>query len=97
MYRVREAWTDERLDDLNAKVDDGFRRMDERFDRMEAMQRETNARFDALQREMNARFQAMQSESTARFETTHRLIIQVAGGMIGTFIVTAAAVISTQL
>jgi hypothetical protein len=28
---VREKWTDEWLDDLNKKVDDGFRRVDERF------------------------------------------------------------------
>jgi hypothetical protein len=31
MSSVREAWTDERLDDLNAKVDDLGRRMDEGF------------------------------------------------------------------
>jgi len=31
MSNVREAWTDERLDDLNAKVDDLGRRMDEGF------------------------------------------------------------------
>jgi hypothetical protein len=28
---AREAWTDERLDDLNKKVDDGFRDMREEF------------------------------------------------------------------
>jgi hypothetical protein len=27
----REKWTDERLDDLNQKVDDGFREMREEF------------------------------------------------------------------
>lgn len=39
MPMPREKWTDERLDDLNAKVDDvrtemreGFARVDERFD-----------------------------------------------------------------
>lgn len=31
MLNVREAWTDERLDDLNAKVDGLARRMDEGF------------------------------------------------------------------
>jgi hypothetical protein len=79
MYQVREAWTDERLDDLNAKVDDGFRRMDDRFIHVDA-------RFDAMQREITGRFEAM-----------HRLIVQVAGGMIGTFVIAAAAVIATQL
>jgi hypothetical protein len=28
---VREKWTDERLDDLNHKVDEGFRDMHEEF------------------------------------------------------------------
>jgi hypothetical protein len=28
---AREAWTDERLDDLNKKVDDGFKEMREEF------------------------------------------------------------------
>jgi tetrahydromethanopterin S-methyltransferase subunit G len=32
----REKWTDERLDDLNNKVDDGFDAVDKRFDRLEA-------------------------------------------------------------
>jgi hypothetical protein len=31
MDSVREAWTDERLDDLNQRVDEGFRGMREEF------------------------------------------------------------------
>jgi hypothetical protein len=55
---VREAWTDERLDDLSGRVDTGFDRvdrdlrdlraeMDRRFGRIEA-------RFDSMQRMMLA-------------------------------------------
>ena len=40
---ARESWTDERLEDLNQKVDQGFTRLD-------ADMRELNARFDSLQR-----------------------------------------------
>jgi hypothetical protein len=40
---ARESWTDERLDDLNKKVDQGFSRLD-------ADMRELNTRFDSLQR-----------------------------------------------
>jgi hypothetical protein len=36
MEAMREAWTDARLDDLNHKVDEGFRRMDARFESMQA-------------------------------------------------------------
>lgn len=39
----RETWTDERLDDLNKKVDQGFARMDARFEHLET-------RFDAFSR-----------------------------------------------
>jgi hypothetical protein len=43
MMSPREKWTDERLDDLNEKVDRGFARMDARFEHLEG-------RFDALNR-----------------------------------------------
>jgi hypothetical protein len=33
---AREAWTDDRLDDLNKKVDDGFKDMREEFRAMRA-------------------------------------------------------------
>ena len=50
---AREAWTDERLDDLNKKVDDGFAGMDKRLDRVETrMERgfsELNQRLDRMQ------------------------------------------------
>jgi ribosome assembly protein YihI (activator of Der GTPase) len=36
MQGVREKWTDERLDDLNKRVDDGFREMREGFARIDA-------------------------------------------------------------
>lgn len=56
MYKMRESWTDERLDDFRGevnrrfdKVDAGFRdlrsEMNTRFDRIDA-------RFDSLQRTM---------------------------------------------
>lgn len=45
MEAMREAWTDERLDDLNTRVDRGF-------DRVDAELRALNGRFDALQRTM---------------------------------------------
>ena len=47
MDSVREAWTDERLDDLNRRVDGGFREMREEFravrGEMSAMYRTTIA------------------------------------------------------
>jgi peptidoglycan hydrolase CwlO-like protein len=63
----REKWTDERLDDLNKKVDKGFAEtkaeMREGFARMEADIRELrgeikelNSRFDALNRNLTGGF-----------------------------------------
>jgi hypothetical protein len=47
MEAMREKWTDERLDDLNHYVRDGFDRIDKD---LRALRAETNARFDSLQR-----------------------------------------------
>jgi hypothetical protein len=45
MERARATWTDERLDDLARRMEDGFNRVD-------AELRAVNARLDALQRTM---------------------------------------------
>jgi hypothetical protein len=66
--RARATWTDERLDDLVRRVDDGFNRLD-------ADLRAMSSRIDALQRTM----------------------IQVAGGMMATFVAGFLGLIATQL
>jgi ribosome assembly protein YihI (activator of Der GTPase) len=50
MQTMRETWTDERLDDLNDKVDRGFERMDARFDRVDGKFDRVDERFEALHR-----------------------------------------------
>jgi archaellum component FlaC len=54
----REKWTDDRLDDLNKKVDDGFARLDKRIEGLDKdikdLRREMNARFEALNRNLIA-------------------------------------------
>jgi hypothetical protein len=49
MNAVKEAWTDERLDDLAHRTDRGFDRID--VDLRE-LRSELNARFDAMHRTM---------------------------------------------
>jgi hypothetical protein len=73
----RATWTDERLDDLNRRVDSGFDRVDARF-------AQVDAEFRALRTEMNARFEAAQTRTDAQFASLHRLILQVGGGGIAT-------------
>ena len=67
----REKWTDERLDDLNKKVDDGFARIDAdirelRHDMNEGF-RAVDARFDAMKDSVNARFDAQNRNMMAGF------------------------------
>lgn len=50
---MREAWTDERLDDLTNRVD-------RRFDRVDKDLREVRAEIATLATEMNFRFDTMQ-------------------------------------
>jgi hypothetical protein len=45
MEAMREAWTDERLDDLNGKVDQGFRRVDADIRELRG---DMNDRFDKI-------------------------------------------------
>jgi hypothetical protein len=46
---AREAWTDERLDDLSRRMERGF---DEVKGEIHELRSETNARFDSMQRTM---------------------------------------------
>ncbi len=62
---AREAWTDERLDDLNKKVDDGFKDMREEF---RALRGETTAEFRAVRGEMKTEFQAVRGEMKTEFQ-----------------------------
>jgi hypothetical protein len=49
---MREAWTDERLDDLNGRVADMGRRMDEGFNRVDG-------KIESLRADMDAKFMAL--------------------------------------
>ena len=60
---VREAWTDERLDDLTKHMDEGFRelRVDlreqrERIDKVMVKQERMDAKFDAVMRALQIGF-----------------------------------------
>ena len=69
---MRDNWTDARLDDLNHKVDEGFRRL------------EADAR--SLRLEVGGEFKSLRAEMNERFDSLHRLIIQVGGGIVATLI-----------
>ncbi|HEX6206580.1 MAG TPA: hypothetical protein VFZ29_12310 [Solirubrobacterales bacterium] len=70
---ARETWTDERLDDLNARVERGF-------DEVKGEIREVRGEVRELRTETNARFDSMQRTMIIGFVTMSASII---GGMIG--------------
>jgi hypothetical protein len=51
MEAMREKWTDDRLDDMNARMGEGFNRLDEDI-------REVRSEIVGVRGEMNTRFEA---------------------------------------
>lgn len=86
MPTPRETWTDERLDDLNQKVDDGFRDT-----RVEI--RDVRAEIRQFRGEVNARFEGVD----AHFDAMQRLILQVSAGLFGTMLIGFLGVIVAVL
>jgi hypothetical protein len=81
---AREAWTDERLDDLNERVASIDRRMEAGFAEMRAEFKETRQEIASVRRDMAAQFTAQ-----------HRTTIQLFGGMWVTAVVGFLGVIAT--
>jgi hypothetical protein len=90
----REKWTDERLDDLNKKIDNGFAAVDAAIADTKTEMREGFARVDGdikdLREDMNARFGSMEARFdalNARFDAFNRNLlwglVTVAVALIG--------------
>jgi hypothetical protein len=90
MEAMRESWTDDRLDDLNGKVD--------------TLRLEMRTEFTAIRREMKDEFRAVRGEMKVgfdkideRFDALQRTLLQIAGATIATLIAGLAGIIATQL
>jgi len=79
MASVREAWTDERLDDLNHRVDEGFKEMREEF--------------RAVRGEMGTEFAAVRSEMAAMNRSLVQLIVGSFATMMVGFAGTIATIL----
>jgi hypothetical protein len=102
---VREAWTDERLDDLSENVNHRFDRverdlhglrgeMERRFDKVDSKFDRVDARFESMQSSIDARFDKVDSKFEridARFDSIQRWM---ATGMIGSFIALAGLILT---
>lgn len=82
MLKMRESWTDERLDDFAKHVDRRFDQVDRRFE-------EVDKRFDRVDHELH--------RVNDRLDGLHRILLQMAGATIATLIAGFAGLIATQL
>jgi hypothetical protein len=93
METMREAWTDERLDDLNHRVDEGFKEMREEF---RAVRADLGAEIGGVRLELGAEIGSVRSELSGQIAQLHRTILQLFGGMMATIVVGFLAIL-TQL
>jgi hypothetical protein len=90
MEAMREAWTDDRLDDLNHRVDTGFDDMKREF---QAVRLEMRTEFQAVRSEMRAEFGAVRTEANAM----HRTLLQIILGGLALMLAGFAGTIATVL
>ena len=79
----RETWTDQRLDDLNKKVDDGFA----------DVKAEMRGRFDSLETRIDVRF----NQIDERFDRMQQTLIAGFAVMIAAFIGSTATLAGIAL
>ncbi len=75
MEAMRQSWSDDRLDHLNRRVDEGFEQVDKRFEQVDKRFEQVDKRFDRLE---------------DRFDRLQQGIMVVGGGLIGTLLLALA-------
>jgi DNA anti-recombination protein RmuC len=91
---AREAWTDERLDDLKENVSQRFDEVDKRFDKVDKRFDKVDERFDKVESEMKAGF----AEVNGRIDAMQRTMIICFSGMTASIVASVVgAILVTQL
>jgi hypothetical protein len=85
---AREAWTDERLDDLTKRMDEGFREV-------RADIRQQKEEFTALRKEF-AEVKSQGAKTDAKIDGLVRTV-QIGFWLIGSFLVGLMGIFATQL
>lgn len=86
-------WNDDRLDELNRRMDEGFVRVDERFVRLEG---EMKGGFATVDRKMNEGFTELRGEMGSlgeRFDRLLHTLVLISWGFAGTLAAALAAVL----
>ena len=90
---AREKWTDERLDDLNGRMEKGFDEVKGEIrdvkGEVRELRREMNSRFDSVDARfdsMGARFDSMGARFDARFDSLQRTMVLGFASMSATIV-----------
>ena len=75
MESMREAWTDERLDDLTNRMDQGFARLYTRVDKLDTRIDKFEDRVDSRFDKIDARLERFEERITSRFEWLWRMML----------------------
>jgi septation ring formation regulator EzrA len=73
-----EAWTDERLDDLNTRIEKRFDEVDRRFDQVDRRFEQVDRRFEQVDRrfeKVEAEIRELRTEMKEGFESLQRTMI----------------------
>ena len=86
------AWTDDKIDSLATKVDEGFARAEVEYVRTDERFKAVGQRFDDVDRRLD-HLDAGFVQMNEKFDALQRTLLQVFGGLIGTVIAAAVALI----
>jgi len=97
MEAMRESWTDERLDDLNGKVDSLRLEMKSEFG---GVRSEMNERFDKVDERFDRsdeRLERMGERFDQRLDSLSHVLILFSGGVCAALVTALAGLVATQL
>ena len=93
---ARDSWTDERLDDLNLRVDRGFEQVDKRFEQVDKRFEQVDRRFEQVDKrfeQVDRRLQRLDE----RFDALQRTLVTAVIALCSCMITGFASVIALQL
>lgn len=94
---AKEAWTDQRLDDLNERVASIERRMEAGFAEMRSEFKSLREKTDAGFKEAQAESVSIRQDMANQFAAQNRMMIQLFGGMFATVVVGFLGTIATVI
>jgi DNA anti-recombination protein RmuC len=90
MEAMTQSWTDDRIDDLAKRVDNGFAQVDRRFEQVSEEQRELRIALERSSTELRSEIKAMGDSFNQRFDRLQQVLL--AGAIAATMTMIAAIV-----